>query len=298
MSEKKLTRREMLRNATTFAVGSALFLNSTAEAWAQPGSAKTKVVIIRDERIPDYGKKPEPAVVREMLNKALSALLNEKDPAAAWKKIIKPSDVVGIKTNHWHNLPTPPELEDAIKAELMRTGVTAENISINDRTIRRDPVFQKATAFINTRPMRTHAWSGVGTLLKNYIMFVERPSEYHPDSCADLAKIWQLPEVKDKTKLNVLVMFTPQFNSVGPHSFSADYVWSYKGLVVGFDPVAVDAVGLRILQAKRNQHFKEDRPLNPPAKHIELADTRHHLGTADPSKIELIKLGWQKDILV
>jgi hypothetical protein len=297
MTEKKITRREMLINTTSFTVGSALFLNG-ANAWGSSGSSRSRVVLIRDERLPDYGTKPDPAVVREMLNKGLCALFDEKDPSSAWKKIFKPSDIVGIKTNAWQTLPTPPELENAIREELINTGIASGNISINDRGIRRDPVFQKATALINTRPMRTHAWSGVGTLIKNYIMFVDKPSDLHPDSCADLAKVWELPNVKGKTRLNILVMFTPQFNSVGPHSFSADYVWSYKGLLIGVDPVAVDSVGLRIIQAKRNEYFKEDRPLNPPAKHIEIADTRYHLGTADPSKIELIKLGWERDLLV
>ncbi|MEN6454023.1 MAG: hypothetical protein ABFD10_07175 [Prolixibacteraceae bacterium] len=297
MTEKKITRREMLINTTAFTVGSTLFLNS-GNAWGNSASSKSRVVLIRDERLPDYGVKPDPALVKEMLNKGLCALVEEKDSSAAWKKIIQPSDIVGIKTNVWQTLPTPPELETAIKEELIGTGVASENISINDRGIRRDPVFQNATALINTRPMRTHAWSGVGTLIKNYIMFAEKPSDLHPDSCADLASVWNLPNVKGKTRLNILVMFTPQFSSVGPHSFSADYVWSYKGLLIGFDPVAVDSVGLRIIQAKRNDYFKEDRPLNPPAKHIEIADTRHHLGTADPAKIELIKLGWGKDLLV
>ncbi len=54
----------------------------------------------------------------------------------------------------------------------------------------------------------------------------------------------------------------------------------------------------RILQAKRREFFGEDRPLDPPPKHILLADTRHGLGTADPEKIELIKLGWQEGTLI
>jgi hypothetical protein len=62
--------------------------------------------------------------------------------------------------------------------------------------------------------------------------------------------------------------------------------------------VAVDAIGVRILQAKRRQFFGKDRPLQPPAKHIFLADTRHHLGVSDPSRIELIRLGWKEDILI
>jgi hypothetical protein len=205
---------------------------------------------------------------------------------------------VGIKTNGWRALPTPVPLEEAIRSAVLAAGVKAETISVRDRGVLSDPVFMKATALINVRPMRTHDWSGLGTLLKNYIMFVPDPPRFHPDSCADLAALWQLPEVKGKTRLNILVMLTPLFHSVGPHGFNPAYVWSYSGLLVGLDPVAVDATGARIIQAKRREFFGEERPINPLPKHIELADTRHHLGTADPGKIELVKLGWQEGILI
>jgi hypothetical protein len=69
-------------------------------------------------------------------------------------------------------------------------------------------------------------------------------------------------------------------------------------VAAGFDPVAVDSIGLQIIQAKRREYFGEDKPLNPPAKHILLADTRHHLGTADPEMIELVKLGWKEGAMV
>jgi hypothetical protein len=228
----------------------------------------------------------------------MTALFDESDPLKAWQKIVRPEDIVGIKSNVWHYLPTPSQLEQSIARRLQDVGVSVDNISTDDRGIRSNPVFQKASALINVRPMRTHHWSGVGTLLKNYIMFVKSPSDYHGDTCADLAAIWKLPQVAGKTRLNILVMFTPLFHSVGPHSFNPQYSWSYQGLLVGTDPVAVDSTGVRILQAKRREYFKEDRPINPPTKHVYLAETRHHLGTADPSKIELIKLGWQQDILI
>ena len=93
-------------------------------------------------------------------------------------------------------------------------------------------------------------------------------------------------------------MLTPQFHSVGPHGYSPEYIWPYKGLIVSTDPVAADSTGLRIIEAKRKEYFKEDRPLSPPAKHIELADTRHHLGTADVKKIDLVKIGWDENILI
>ncbi|MEN8223590.1 MAG: hypothetical protein ABFR36_10100, partial [Acidobacteriota bacterium] len=80
--------------------------------------------------------------------------------------------------------------------------------------------------------------------------------------------------------------------------FNPKYVWKYYGMVAGFDPVAIDYMGLRIIESQRKIFFGEDRPLNPPAKHITLADTRHHIGIADPKKINLIKIGYEKDILI
>ena len=138
----------------------------------------------------------------------------------------------------------------------------------------------------------------MGCCIKNYIMFVPKPSDYHGDTCADLATIWNLPHVKDKTRLNVLVMLTPLFHGIGPSHFRKEYTWEYKGLIVSQDPVAADATGLRVLQAKRRDYFKEDRPLQPMPPHIFLADTRHHLGVSGEDRIELVKLGFDEGILI
>ena len=104
--------------------------------------------------------------------------------------------------------------------------------------------------------------------------------------------------VKGKTRLNILVMLTPQFHNIGPHHFDTSYIWPYGGLIVSTDPVAADAVGLQIIQQKRRQSFGEDRPLQPTAHHIALADTEYHLGNADMSKIDLVRLGWEEDSLI
>ena len=297
MKKKTISRREFIRDGAAAAAAGTLALAFPGKPVAQV-PAKTKVVLVRDKDALDERGVVRPEALQRMLDEALKTLLGEKEAAAAWKKIIRPGDVVGIKTNVWRNLATPAALEEAIRRGVLSAGVKAEDISVRDRGVLDDPIFMKATALINTRPMRTHDWSGLGTLIKNYIMFVPDPPRFHPDSCADLAALWQLPEVKGKTRLNVLVMLTPLFHSVGPHGFNPAYVWKYGGLVVSTDPVAADATGARIIQAKRREFFGEDRPINPPPKHIELADSRHHLGTADPGKIDLVKLGWQEGILI
>jgi hypothetical protein len=211
---------------------------------------------------------------------------------------VGPSDVVGVKSNVWAYLPTPPELEQAIREEVVRAGVRPEDVGVDDRRVLSNPVFRRMTALVNVRPLRTHAWSGLGTCVKNVISFVENPPDYHEDACASLGAIWVKPPVAGKVRLNVLVMLTPQFHSVGPHSFAKDLTWPYCGLIVGRQPVPVDAIGARIIEAKRRQHFGADRPISPSPHHIEIAGSRYGLGPSDPARIDLVRLGLAADALV
>lgn len=299
--KKSLTRRDFLKIAASAPflyftpVPSGAKANNLHEGKNHPTS---RVVLIRDPDVLDQQKKPRAEVVQKMMDEAIMKLLNEKDPVGVWKKIINPSDIVGIKTNVWSYIPTTSAVEQAIWQRVRDVGVPENNISIDDRGVRRNPIFQKATALINARPARTHHWSGIGSCIKNYIMFTPRPSAYHGDSCADLARIWFEYNLKDKTRLNILVMFTPLFHGIGPHHYSEKYTWPYCGLIMGTDPVAVDSTGLRIIEAKRKEYFGEEKPLQPPAKHIFLAETRHRLGVADPARIEVIKLGWTDGSLI
>ena len=297
MTDRSWKRREFLKAAALAPLAAAAAPVVPALSSGAPGD-KVRVVLVRDKNALDAAGSRSPEVIRKMLDEAVCALLDAKDPVAAWKTLVRPSDTVGIKSNAWRPIDTGEAVEQALKRRVMDAGVPDDRIAIDDRGVLRNPVFQKATALVNARPARTHYWSGMGSCLKNYIMFVPQPSAYHGDACADLAAIWSLPAVKDKTRLNVLLMLTPLFHSVGPHNFSRDYVWNYSGILVSRDPVAVDATGFRILQAKRREHFGEDRPLETSAHHIALADTRHHRGVSDSARIDLVKLGWQEDILI
>jgi hypothetical protein len=233
-----------------------------------------------------------------MLDQGVTALLDVTDPVAAWRRLISPTDVVGIKSNVWRFLPTPRELEDAVRKRVIAVGVDGGRIGVDDRGVLGNPVFEKATALLNVRPLRSHHWAGVGSCLKNYIMFSPNPPSWHGDSCADLAGLWKLPAVSGKTRLNILVMLTPLFHGKGPHHFQARYTWDYNGLLLGVDPVAVDATGVRILEAKRREFFGENQPFSVPPKHIRVAEEKYRLGVADPNRIEVKKIGWQDGVLI
>jgi hypothetical protein len=293
--EKIITRRDFLRGTVYAAFATSIGLPIGKKVRAEE---KVKVVLIRHENVIDQQGRINQKVLQQMLDQGVSRLLGEEDPLQAWKKLIKPSDIVGIKSNEWSPLPTPQELEAALRQRILDAGVPRGNVSIDDRGVLDDKVFRSSTALINVRPLRTHFWSGIGGCIKNYVMFTRTPWLYHGDSCSPLASIWSKPIVKGKTRLNILSLIQTQFYSRGAHHFDRRYVSEYKGLLIGRDPVALDAVGVRLLQRQRIAHFGEDRPLDTQPIHILVAGQKYKLGVSDLNRIEIIKLGWMEGALI
>jgi len=288
---KGMSRREFIGvvSAAALTAGLPLELRAAERKMA-------RVVLVRNEHVLDSSGRRDPAVIQRMLDTAMTELFGVEKPVDAWKRIAGADDEVGIKSNEWAHLPTPPELEAAIRQRLVDAGVDAGRITVNDRQAR--TVLRDSTVLVNVRPLRTHHWSGIGGCIKNPIMFVKYPPLYHKDMCADLARLWKLPAIDGKIRLNILDVLTPQFFHRGPHHFDPRFTWTYGGILVSQDPVAADAVGVRLLEAQREIHFGERRPLTELAKHVRLADERHGLGVGDLGRIELVKLGWDKDILL
>ena len=292
---KVITRRDFLRGTVYTALATSLGSRLGGKLRAEE---KVKIVLVRDEKVIDQQGRINRKIIQQMLDQGVSQLMGEENPMQAWRKLIKPTDIVGIKSNVWHYLPTPQELETAIEKRVMDVGVPKENISIDDRGGLDEKVFLSSTALINVRPLRTHFWSGVGGCIKNYAMFTRTPWLYHPDSCSRLASIWNKSLVKNKTRLNILSLIRTQFWSRGAHHFDRRYVSEYKGLLIGKDPVALDAVGNRLLQIQRVAYFGEDRPLDTQPKHIFVADQKYKLGVSDLRRIEIVKLGWMEGALI
>lgn len=288
-----LTRRSFIRHAAYAALVTATGIDALH---SQGEGKKVKVVLVRDKNALDNNRNPNPKVILHMLDMAVSELVGVDDPVEAWRKLVKPNDIVGIKTNVWSYLPTPREVEDAIRFRLKSAGVKDDRILMDDRGAYR--TLANCTALINVRPLRTHYWAGIGGCLKNYIMFVPEPWRYHPNTCASLGHVWTLPLVKGKTRLNILIVLTPLFHGIGPHHFSPKYTWDYKGLMVSFDPVAIDAVGVRLLLERRREFFGEDKPLPYNTHHIIYADKKYGIGTSDLRKIQVVKLGWLDGVLI
>ena len=306
-----LTRRKLLAGAAGAALGGGLAMPMLACAnraeigepdpdarrapWHEPGR-KSKVVLIRDERVVDENGRVNEEIHAEMLDRALKELLGEPTVEACWRRLVREEDVVGINSNH-ATLRISPTFEEALRRRVMVAGVAEEEIGIGDRRVLHDPLFLRTTALINVRPLRTHLWSGIGSCIKNMIMFSTRPASWHDDHCADLAGLWDLPLIKGKTRLNIMVMLTPLFECRG-HIFLPQFTWPYRGMIVGLDPVAVDATALRILEAKRTEYFGRRVAMDISPKHVRVAQDKFQLGHYDPDMIDLATMGWPEDSFI
>jgi len=295
------TRRDFIKGAAMGTLGMALCgkgkaVFAGAGEDAVPFAAETPqsvVVLIRDERAIGAGDKVDAAVVQEMIDTAVQQFSGEADAVRAWARYVHAGDTVGIKFTRcdWMRVHTDQAVIDAVVKRVGEAGVGKDKIFAQDGGL---PV-AKCTALINVPSVKVHTLTGIAASMKNYINFTPAPSRYHAPS-TNLGEIFLLPEVKGKTRLIVVDILRPYFGP-GPQ-INPLHRWNYHGIIVGDDPVAVETVCLNICQAKRNLFKGEPWPITPPPDFIAAADKTYKLGTSDPAKIKLIKLGWDKDILL
>ncbi len=129
MSKKIITRRDFLKAGAGIALGGILIKEDKTKV--EKGSER--VVLIRDKNVFTTKDNFNPRIVQKMIDEALMILTGENDPLKAWKTIIRPNDIVGIKSNVWAYLPTPEEVEEAIVKRVKEVGVSVDNISVDDR---------------------------------------------------------------------------------------------------------------------------------------------------------------------
>jgi len=310
----KLTRRQFIIRGSSAAVGAAVGVKHLSAAEKKPAD-KSRIVLVRSESALGATARPSPEVVQKMLDAALVRFSGESNPKAAWAKYIKPSDTVGVKMNVMMNA-TRPEVVRAIVTRLLDIGVKNENIIIWDRnragigmegietrnrsfgydekTHVSKIITEKCTALINVPGVKAHWITGIAVVLKNWVGVIRglNPSDrgvtyaIHADNGAECCKFNAMPVIRDKCPLVVVDALRPLCHG-GPQ-VNPRYLWPYKGILVSTDPVAMDVVCQRIIQEQRDKLGLG--PIQPPVKHVPLADKKYHLGTSDWNSIELTRV--------
>jgi len=242
MKDKKfvITKRDFLRGTVGAALGATLIGPEWAGA-AEPSTERSRVLIVRDREVMDEDMNVNPDVLRKMLGQVLAGVTGEAEPGKAWRKIVGSEDIVGLVPTPAMN-PTHDELIEAVRSSLVEAGIPAENIrNAQGRSIDLAPI----TALVSMPGLKAHWLTGIGTVIKNYILYSGAPRNYHDQDSAKLGEIWNLPQVKGKTRLVLVDALSPVCDK-GPQ-VDPRYKWIYSGLVAGTDPVAVETVCLKII---------------------------------------------------
>lgn len=290
--QKLLTRRDFIRG-TVGATLAVSVLGVPRVKGAERQGQSSLVTVVRDKDVMDKALKIDKKILQDMLDRTVLQLTGKTNTREAWAELIKPNDIVGlVPTPHLN--PTHDEMIDVVKKSLMKEVEIPEDNIIKAQGGKRRP--GKCTALICMPALKGHWLTGIGTVIKNYIMYSGRPSSYHYDRSVKLGEIWLIPEVKGKTRLVLVDALRPLCDK-GPQP-DPRYMWPYKGLIAGTDPVAVESVCLKILTEKRHALRGEPWPISPPPICVEAADKVYGLGTSKLEEIEIAHFGWKKDLLL
>jgi len=150
---------------------------------------------------------------------------------------------------------------------------------------------QECDAVINIPVLKDHGIAGVTLALKNMFGAIHNPNKYHLNAGDPyVADVNMLAPIRQKLRLHICDATTAEYEG-GP-SYMPQWTWSYNGLLVSRDPVALDTVGWQIIERKRAEKgMKSLEALKRAPRYIATAaDTQHRLGTNDPRRIEQVEV--------
>ena len=129
--------------------------------------------------------------------------------------------------------------------------------------------------------LKDHGLAGVSIALKNISHgVISHPDNFHDNSCDPfIAAINSIPVIKDKIKLHICNGIVGLYEG-GPMP-QKRHTWNDNRIILSKDPVALDTIGMNIIEGKRKEKDLRslfNRPNLP--KHIETA-AKYGLGVSD-----------------
>jgi hypothetical protein len=286
-----LTRRDFIRGTIGVTLGASILGIKWPQGEAR-AAGSSLVTIVRDKNATDSSKNVDSTILEKMLEQTLIKVTGQKNTKDAWLSLVKPNDVIGlVPTDHLN--PTHDEVVNVVKSSLVDAGFAKAKIRLAQGGPSNP---KKCDALIALPALKAHWLTGIGTVMKLYIMYSGSPSSYHKGNSSKLGEIWNLPFVKGKTKLVLVDSLYPLCDK-GPQP-DPRYQWPYNGMIAGTDPIAVETVCLHIINEKRKAIRGEPWPLSPPPICIEAADKVYGLGTSRMEQINIEHYGWEHELLL
>jgi uncharacterized protein (DUF362 family) len=287
-------RRSFLRTlaAATVALGgrrlsAALPIPVPVDAKDQ---GKSRVVIARDAGLRGSGPSLDSGRLAKLLDRALQSYCGCDSPLEAWRRMVRPGEVVGLKVNclAGRGASTSVQLVELISDRLQQAGI--KDIVIWDRlnsdlesagfrlgskqrgiryigndsagyeeqlsifgsagSLVSKTLTRTCDAVINLPVLKDHGITGVTLALKNVFGAIHNPNKYHL-SVGD-------PYIADvnmlppiRQKIRLTICDAITAQYEGGPSYMPQWSWPFNGLLVAQDPVAMDHTGWQLIEAER-----------------------------------------------
>jgi uncharacterized protein (DUF362 family) len=148
---------------------------------------------------------------------------------------------------------------------------------------------EQVTALVNVPVLKDHDIAGVTLGLKNWFGAIHNPNKYHDTLCDPyVAELSTHPSIRRKLRLVVVDATTVQYDG-GPGA-RPDRGLAFGGLLVGADPVAVDACGVNLIEEERKRAgLPSLEAAGRPPRHLETAG-RLGLGERELTRLDVVNL--------
>ena len=291
------------------------------------GTARSTVFRGRRDKILSGEDRPDAALLAAALGAVVAGAGGESSPEAAFKRLFKPTDVVGIKVNciAGKGMSPRPEVVGLIAKWLQDAGVPARNVVIWDRTERElshagfelnrsgsgvrvigtEGDYEEkerdwgpnASRFARLLAEEMTALINVGVLKDHGVAGVAAGMKNwygaieNPRTCHGGRCAPYIPHLAAypliRNKLRLTVIDALTAQCHGGPQRSPKWQWSYGSVLASTDPVALDTVATRIIEDRRKEVGLEPLASENRAP-VWLADAaKLGLGEADFSRIHV-----------
>jgi hypothetical protein len=285
----------------------------------------SKVVRARHAGVWD-GEELVPNAIQQMLDASITELTGLNDATTAWAALFDPSEHIAIKVNtiitsdFWTHVP----LVMAVTERLQEVGVRPEQITIFDRdayelkhagyTINEDgpgvrccgtggdytegwtlmdsdillsDILLSCDALVNMPILKHHSHSGITFAMKNHFGTFNRPASFHrPRTGPAIVELNALPPIKDRTRLTIgdTLAICPISRHGWYEAVNGD------SILMSFDPVAHDAVGLQMLCEVMAAEGHDAAGAESIATSWLTSAAEVGLGASDPDNMDLVEV--------
>jgi hypothetical protein len=263
-----------------------------------------------------------------MLDASITKLTGLDKAGDAWAVLFGPEEHVAIKVNAFRNslIWTHVPLVIAVTDVLQEVGIPAENIVIFDywtnelrtagfeinedgpgvrcygteEAYTRDwevsglptalsDILLGCDALINMPVLKSHMISGITFAMKNHYGSIPAPGVLHRNIGQCIAELNALPPIKDRTRLIIGDVLAACVNYGGSFPYW-EPDWIGDSILMSFDPVAHDKVGLDILTQLRMEAGSSPDSLIDMATSCLESAAAAGLGTDDPANMDLVEV--------